>query len=97
MVQRRGRHQSVDGDGRAAIEKWLAGYFKSLPDVRAEISDVTQTGPHVSFRERASWTAKDGTKRALNSVGIYEVHDGKIKRAWYFPAARDATPPATKQ
>ena len=86
--------QSVEGDGRMAIEKWLAGYFKSLPDVRAEIFDVTQTGPHVSFRERASWTAKDGTRRAQSALGIYEVIDGKVRHAWYFPAAREAAPPA---
>jgi uncharacterized protein YciI len=88
-----GDKQSLDGEGRAAVEKWLAGYFKSLPDVRAEISDVTQTGPHVSFRERVTWTAKDGTRRAQSAIGLYEVRDGKIARAWYFPAARDAVPP----
>jgi uncharacterized protein (TIGR02246 family) len=84
--------QSVEGDGREAIEKWLTGYFKNLPDVRAEITDVTQTGSHVSFRERVTWTAKDGTKRAQSSIGIYEVRDGKVKRAWYFPSAREAAP-----
>ena len=92
-----GDKQSVEGDGRAAIEKWLAGYFKSLPDVRAEISEVAQTGPHVSFRERVTWTAKDGTRRAQSALGIYEVSDGKVRRAWYFPAARDPALPAAKQ
>ncbi len=92
-----GDKQSVEGEGRVAVEKWLAGYFKSLPDVRAEISDVAQTGPHVSFRERVTWTAKDGTRRAQSAIGVYEVRDGKIARAWYFPAARDAAPPAAKQ
>ncbi len=92
-----GDKQSVEGEGRVAVEKWLAGYFKSLPDVRAEISDVAQTGLHVSFRERVTWTAKDGTRRAQSAIGVYEVRDGKIARAWYFPAARDAAPPAAKQ
>lgn len=87
---------SLEGEGRAAVEKWLEGYFKSVPDVRAEISDVTQTGPHVSFRERVVWTAKDGTRRAQNALGIYEVRDGKIARAWYFPAAHETVPPPKK-
>jgi hypothetical protein len=86
--------QSVEGQGREAIQKWLAGYFRSLPDVRAEISDVAQAGAHVSFRERVTWTAKDGTKRAQSSLGIYEVRDAKIQRAWYYPAARETPPPA---
>ena len=88
-----GEKTSIEGEGRAAVEKWLAGYFKSLPNVRAEISDVAQTGPHVSFRERVTWTANDGTRRAQSAIGIYEVRDGKIARAWYFPAAREAVPP----
>ncbi|MBL9200340.1 MAG: nuclear transport factor 2 family protein [Opitutaceae bacterium] len=88
-----GEKTSIEGEGRAAVEKWLAGYFKSLPNVRAEISDVAQTGPHVSFRERVTWTANDGTRRAQSAIGIYEVRDGKIARAWYFPAAREAMPP----
>jgi hypothetical protein len=81
--------QSVEGEGRAAVEKWLATYFKSLPDVRAEIANLTQAGAHVSFLERVTWTAKDGSRRAQSALGVYEVRDGKIKRAWYFPAARE--------
>lgn len=89
--------QSVEGEGRAAVEQWLTGYFKNTPDVTAELSDLVQTGPHISFRERVSWTAKDGTKRAQSAFGVYEVRDGKIKRAWYFPPARDPTPPSTSK
>ncbi len=88
--------QSVEGEGRAAVEKWLTGYFKNQPDVTAELSDLAQTGPHVSFRERVTWTAKDGAKRVQSAFGVYEVRDGKIKRAWYFPAARDPVPPTAK-
>lgn len=83
---------SVDGDSRESIRKWLVGYFKSLPDIRSEITDVAQTGAYVSFRERATYTAKDGTRRVQSSLGVYEVRDGKIKRAWYFPAVREPAP-----
>jgi hypothetical protein len=89
--------QSLDGDGRDAIRTWLEGYFKNVPDVRSEILDLTQTGPHVTYRERASWTNKDGSRRVQSSIAIYEVREGKVRRAWYFPAAREATPaPAAK-
>ncbi|MDP3073320.1 MAG: nuclear transport factor 2 family protein [Opitutaceae bacterium] len=81
--------QSLDGDGRAAILTWLEGYFKSVPDVRSEILDLTQTGPHVSYRERATWTAKDGTRRVQTSLAVYEVREGLVRRAWYFPANRE--------
>lgn len=89
---------SVDGDGRDAMLTWLTGYFKSYPDVRSEISEVTQNGPFVSFRERASWTAKDGSRRSQQSLAVAEVRDGLIARVWYYPAIRDPAPaPAQKQ
>ena len=72
---------------------WLAGYFKSLPDVRSEMFDITQTGVFVSYRERASWTAKDGKPRAQQALAVYEMRDGLIVRVWYFPAVRE---PAAK-
>ncbi len=83
---------SVDGDGREALRKWLTGYYKSLPDVRSEFLSVEQTGAFLAVRERASWTAKDGTPRSQQAHGIYEVRDGLIARAWYFPSARDPAP-----
>jgi len=84
---------SVEGDGRDAIRTWLAGYFKSFPDVRSEMADVTQAGAFVSYRERTNWTAKDGQPRAQQALAVYEVHDGLIARVWYFPAVRE---PAAK-
>lgn len=88
-----GEKVSVDGDGREALRTWLTGYFKNYPDVKSEMFDVAQNGPFVIYRERASWTAKDGAKRAQQSLATYEVRDGLIARVWYFPAVRE---PATK-
>lgn len=84
---------SVEGDGREAMRTWLIGYFKSFPDVHSEMADLTQTGAFVSYRERASWTAKDGKPRAQQAIAVYEVRDGLIVRVWYFPAVRE---PAAK-
>lgn len=84
---------STDGEGRDAVHTWLTGYFKSLPDVRSEISDLTQNGPYLSFRERASWTAKDGTRRSQQSLGTAEIRENLLTRIWYFPAVKDPTLP----
>jgi len=86
----------TDGDGREAMRTWLVGYFKSFPDVKSETFDVSQAGSYVSLRERASWTANDGTKRAQQSHATYEVRDGLIARVWYFPSVREPAPPAPK-
>lgn len=80
---------SVEGDGREAIRTWLAGYFKSLPDVRSEMADITQTGAFVTYRERATWTARDGKRRAQQALAVYEVRDKLIVRVWYFPVVRE--------
>jgi hypothetical protein len=90
-----GDQVSTEGDSREGIRTWLTGYFKSLPTVKSEFLEINQTGPHVVFRERASWTAKDGTPRSQTSIGVFEVRDGLVQRAWYYPAVRP-TPTPTK-
>ena len=86
---------STDGDGREALRTWLAGYFKSRPDTRSDFLAIEQIGAFLSVRERASWTAKDGTSRSQQGHGVYEIRDGLIERVWYFPPIRDPGP-ATK-
>ena len=77
---------SVEGDGREAMRAWLKRYFTSLPDVRSEFLSIEQAGAFLAVRERASWTAKDGTRRSQQGHGVYEIRDGLIARVWYFPA-----------
>jgi hypothetical protein len=77
----------VETQGREKFREGMKGYFKSVPDVSSKVEGVTAAGPFVSFRETATWTSKTG-KRSLSSIGIYEIRDGLIVRAWYYPAAR---------
>ena len=83
---------ATDGDGREAVRTWLTGYFKSMPDVRSEFLSIEQTGAFLYVRERASWTAKDGTSRSQQAHSVYEIRDGLIERVWYFPSVRDPAP-----
>lgn len=84
-----GDEVSIEGDGRESIRTWLTGYFKSLPTVKSELLEINQTGAHVVFREHATWTGKDGKPRGQTAIGVFEVRDGLVKRAWYFPAIRN--------
>ena len=71
-------------------EKFLSGmkdYFKSFPSVSSRVDGVTPSGTFVSFRETASWTNKNGLQ-SQESLGVYEIQEGLIKRVWYFPASR---------
>ena len=83
---------STDGDGREALRMWLTGYFKSLPDARSDFLAIEQAGAFLSVRERASWTAKDGTSHSQQSNSVYEIRDGLIERVWYFPSVPDPAP-----
>lgn len=79
----------TEAESREQLRTWLVGYFKSFPTVHSEFLSLDQSGPFLTVRERASWDNKDGKRVAQQSVAVYEVRDGRILRAWYFPAARD--------
>lgn len=76
--------------GRSRLHEWLTGYFKSLPSVRSEFLSIEQTGAFLSVRERSTWTNRAGVRVSQQALGIYEVRDGLIRRAWYFPSTPDA-------
>ena len=78
---------TIEVKGRDALRESLTKYFASTPSVRSEIDGVTQVGPFVCFRERVFWTSSKG-ERSQQSLAVYEVHDGLITRAWYYPAVK---------
>ena len=78
---------TVEVKGRDMLRKSLSNYFKSTPTVRSEIDGIASAGAYVSFRERATWTSLLG-QRSQSSLAVYEVKEGLITRAWYYPAAK---------
>lgn len=86
----------IDGDklapevlGRAALHEWLTGYFRSIPSAQTEFLALEQTGPFLTVRERATWENKAGARVSQQAIGVYEIRDGLLRRAWYFPASKD--------
>lgn len=78
---------TVEVKGRDSLRKNLASYFEKTSSVRSEIEDLVIAGDYVSFRERAVWNTLFG-ERSQSSLAVYEVKNGLITRAWYFPAAK---------
>ncbi len=76
---------SVETSGKAALEKWLTGYFKSCPSCRSEFEALLVAGSYVSVHEQALWQSKNGPK-TQHGLGVYEVRGGLIRRVWYYPA-----------
>ncbi len=78
----------LDLGSPAALGRWLDAVFSAAPDLRCELLDLTQSGVHVSYRERTTFTDRDGRRRTQTSLAVHEVRAGKIVRAWYYPATK---------
>ena len=56
----------------------------------ASVSAIGVSGSaFISFRERATWTAKDGIRRSQQSLATAEIRENLLTRLWYFPAVPD--------
>ena len=64
--------------GRGQLVEEMAGYFAGNPSVQSTISDAIDGRAFVSFREQIVG--------GQSSISVYEIRDGLIQRAWYFPA-----------
>lgn len=77
----------AEARNRAELLNRLAVYFKAHPNARSVMEQSFVSGPFVSVRERAFWK-EDGKTRSATSVAVYETADGRVVRAWYYPAAQ---------
>ncbi|MDQ3013628.1 MAG: nuclear transport factor 2 family protein [Acidobacteriota bacterium] len=82
-----GDKMAVETNGKAAMEKWLKGYFQSCPSCRSEFEALMLAGSFVTVHEKAMWESKSGPK-SQKGLGVYEVRDGLIRRVWYYPAEK---------
>lgn len=84
---------SVSGDsltdvahGVDAFRRLIAGYFGAVPSARSELVAIDATGPWVTTHERTRWDASPTTVAGQTSLVVYEVRDGLIRRAWFYPS-----------
>ncbi|NBC66957.1 MAG: hypothetical protein GVY07_15040 [Bacteroidetes bacterium] len=71
---------TVDIDGKEKLRNWLSDYFRDLPNVTSEISQLNVVGGRISFKETAYW----GKSGEQSSLAVYEMKDGRINRVWYY-------------
>ena len=64
--------------GPEALVAEMTGYFKVRPEVQSKAESVIDGPRFAAFRERIVGGA--------SSLAVYEVHDGLIRRVWYYPA-----------
>lgn len=74
------------GRGRDEFRKLIAGYFSAVPSARSELIAIDATGPWVTTHERTRWDASPSESAGQTSLVVYEVRDGLIRRAWFYPS-----------
>jgi hypothetical protein len=74
------------GRGVEAFRRTIAGYFRAVPSARSELLTIDATGPWVTTHERTRWDASPADVGGQTSLVVYEVRDGVIRRAWFYPS-----------
>ncbi|MCB0480985.1 MAG: nuclear transport factor 2 family protein [Flavobacteriales bacterium] len=74
---------TIESSGRAAFTKAMTGYFSHYENVKSTIQSTTISGNKISFEENVSWPEEDVIQEQ-SALGVYEIKNGKITRAWYF-------------
>jgi predicted ester cyclase len=59
-------------------------YFSAGKKSVSTIEQYAVDGERVSFREVVSHKNKAGETVSSSAMGIYQIRNGKISRAWYF-------------
>ncbi len=81
------------GRGIDAFRGMIAGYFRAVPSARSELSKIDATGPWVTTHERTRWEASKSGAGGQTSLVVYEVRDGRIRHAWFYPSLPLPGPP----
>ena len=74
------------GRGVDAFRRMIAGYFRAVPSARSELRTIDATGPWVTTHERTRWDASPSGVGGQTSLVVYEVRDGLIRHAWFYPS-----------
>ena len=71
-------------DGKKAFAETMTMYFNSIGKPVSRIESITPVGNKVSFKEVVQYQNKEGKAMSSEALGVYEIKEGKIHRAWYF-------------
>ncbi len=74
----------AEAQGRENFKKGMAGYFSNIKTVSTEITAYFLVTNKISFKEVISYVNSKGDALQSSALGIYEIRDGKIAKAWHF-------------
>lgn len=80
----RGRKLSVNASGRGGVTREMTRFFAGRTAVRCVLEDAIVSGSSVAVRRRIFW--QDGSSvKSEASLVVYEVKNGRVHRAWFYP------------
>jgi ketosteroid isomerase-like protein len=73
----------VEVTSREALADMLRAYFERNQNPSWRIESVNASGNMLAVTERVEWI-ENGASQSRNSLGVYELQDGRIRRVTYF-------------
>jgi limonene-1,2-epoxide hydrolase len=73
----------VEVTSREALADMLRVYFERNQNPKWRIESVSASGNMLAVTERVEWI-ENGSSQSRNSLGVYELQDGRIRRVTYF-------------
>ncbi|MEQ9425020.1 MAG: nuclear transport factor 2 family protein [Cyclobacteriaceae bacterium] len=74
----------LEVSGKENFRKSMESYFNSISKVKSEIAEFAIDNNRISFKEVVRYETSAGNAQSASSMGIYEMKNGLIYRAWYF-------------
>jgi hypothetical protein len=78
---------ATKANNRSELLQQLAAYFQEYPNARSVLEQSIVSGPYVAVRERAFWK-REGKTMSAASLAVYQTVNGRVARAWYYPAEK---------
>jgi ketosteroid isomerase-like protein len=93
-MQVAGDRVEVEVSGHDQLRSWLEGYFRTTPDSRSTLAQVSVDGAYASAVETVEYRSRDGELKRQSATSVYEFGSGGlIRNVWYFPAQPAAPTP----
>ena len=74
----------LEVEGKENFRQSMKYYFSAGSKSVSTIEQYAVDGERISFREVVSHQNKAGETVSSSAMGIYQIQNGKISRAWYF-------------
>jgi hypothetical protein len=70
--------------GKREVAERMTAFFASAPYTGSRVDRTLRVGNYIVAEEQDFFDTPQGPKTQV-TLGVYEIKDGKLRRAWAFP------------